>query len=966
MAGPIQIPFNKNDMTFLGLNILGHDVIHDFGKADSDRWKKNKESIKLFLEQPLPLNMNGGGGDNEDTSMQVDTILPEFIDEDDTPVNADNYKYYINQFQHQTANIALLNCFDMYSKQDYKFIVNKEFNIYQLLFFCIQIFNPSFTVEEFNNYINFFFKGAPLNAENESIVINIYNELGYNFFIYLISKIPNTEILQYEIDFSFIFTYLKDYIISDGISLDLIDFMMNIYQGQQQLQQSVSYILENRLTRKQIQLQLQQLAQLLVQQPQYKQAPQLAQLLAQQQKQQLIQQLSQPLPQKMSTKRLIEEEEEEEVQRQAKRIRPWLTQQPTPILGYAGGNLAKYQSGGDDLTPLYRNFITDINNNIINVINTQQGSNPQQNIFIANLKSINDIALDVISGNIDKEVIRDNYNTSLNNIIDYFYSLCNAPPYQNQLGFKKFTNQDFFKKEIEFCAPNLNSRSTRNTKDIYQGLLNFTNIGIKKSFEAYINKQELAVQEQIKRDKANLLADASGNLTSQQKDVVNDFAAFIAKSALYVNNVADYNGNIITQFDKLPDSMLKTQIRILYNQAQKIDAWGQGIQALPGDLDENLLLASQKPGPGYALNPEKGPDVLKICTSSDRQAECRKYIINNAADLSKLQNTKKQKVFCPLTSIIDAQSNCSWNSSKKFGIEYDNMNFILYNPDTPNYFYQGSILGVNGLNIEAISPTNINVSINFSSNIFNFNETNSFQPSIDELDAANVLYNTLNKLYNNKFKNTVRPADFQGLPFSYIWDLGEDNVKNYLQTIYFILFKGVGDLFQEINAVAERGSYLNIPPKYLIAEDKKEIARITPNRLNTARLFLANDRPSAVRFGFILKRANSGVNQYAYGGFYTQDKQKTTIFSKSNIASICQKCAGEGVRGGNLKQKNKKYTSIKNRKYKNKKKNQTIKGHKKYSNSRKVFKSKTLKYKSLPKKRNNKSYKKKKYSLKRK
>ena len=80
-----------------------------------------------------------------------------------------------------------------------------------------------------------------------------------------------------------------------------------------------------------------------------------------------------------------------------------------------------------------------------------------------------------------------------------------------------------------------------------------------------------------------------------------------------------------------------------------------------------------------------------------------------------------------------------------------------------------------------------------------------------------------------------------------------------------ILFKGTGDLFQEINSVCKNGGYVG----NLYQDD--EIDKYEDG--NSFRYFAANDRPSGTRFMFMLSNGNpSQINQKAFGGYFSNAK----------------------------------------------------------------------------------------------
>jgi len=135
-----------------------------------------------------------------------------------------------------------------------------------------------------------------------------------------------------------------------------------------------------------------------------------------------------------------------------------------------------------------------------------------------------------------------------------------------------------------------------------------------------------------------------------------------------------------------------------------------------------------------------------------------------------------------------------------------------------------------------------------------------------------------------------------------IWDalfstsIIEPNKKFYKRFFGEILFKGTGDLFQEINAVAKNGGYTVNPTAGFIIEQFKSG--------NARRFFAANDRPSACRFMFMLKNGMPNqINQSAFGGYYSENQ--TVLFKRPTV-------------GGNRRTKKRRVTKRKGYQRRNK------------------------------------------------
>ena len=162
--------------------------------------------------------------------------------------------------------------------------------------------------------------------------------------------------------------------------------------------------------------------------------------------------------------------------------------------------------------------------------------------------------------------------------------------------------------------------------------------------------------------------------------------------------------------------------------------------------------------------------------------------------------------------------------------------------------------------------------------------------NVDVLDAAVVLRNTLLTILLS-----IPDLDYENV-WDDIYNRLEDDVNDPLDAtntkqikIYAliyreILFKGVGDLFQEINAVAKYGGYTM--QNYTCDSD---IYSYRENDGNQIRCFLANDRPSGTRFVYMLLNGQENeINQKAFGGYYATSGEKDVLVKRSENANICK------------------------------------------------------------------------------
>jgi hypothetical protein len=160
-----------------------------------------------------------------------------------------------------------------------------------------------------------------------------------------------------------------------------------------------------------------------------------------------------------------------------------------------------------------------------------------------------------------------------------------------------------------------------------------------------------------------------------------------------------------------------------------------------------------------------------------------------------------------------------------------------------------------------------------------------------------------------------------------------------------ILIKGTGDLYQEINSVCKYGGYVG--NNYYCDE---KILSYNNETGNQTRFFAANDRPSASRFIFIICNGDENeVNTKSMGGYvsgstsyivskYTNPKNshpnpcEIELQTVSQTGGVKHKKSKRNIKIKNKKTKNKKI-KIKN---KNKNKNTIKRKHKKHNKTRRI------------------------------
>ena len=276
------------------------------------------------------------------------------------------------------------------------------------------------------------------------------------------------------------------------------------------------------------------------------------------------------------------------------------------------------------------------------------------------------------------------------------------------------------------------------------------------------------------------------------------------------------------------------------------------------------------------------------------------YIVNNAALIG--QHGLDGNYFCPISSILDGQSTCGYNpknpntASGDRGLERGNMDFKIQHKQNANLYY-------NGKSRQTGNPAQYTYEINLGfpgKPEIQLNKQMTLGG--DDLTAQKALKHTLDSMiayYTNKGQPNLDPSI--GF-FDNLYRLFFNNDINFTTNMYQILFKGSGDLFQEINAVCKNGGYVTTPTYY-----DSSIAEFTnKNQGDALRAFYANDRPSACRaFKFLRDGNQSEINQNAFGGYVGKDDESYLYFIKPINKYI--------VTGGKANKTKKRQQNIKKR-----------------------------------------------------
>jgi hypothetical protein len=265
-------------------------------------------------------------------------------------------------------------------------------------------------------------------------------------------------------------------------------------------------------------------------------------------------------------------------------------------------------------------------------------------------------------------------------------------------------------------------------------------------------------------------------------------------------------------------------------------------------------------------NKNHSSKILKSLAAIDKEiAEKRKRkkiaLIDNAVSTDVFEAIKitKADIICPTSSVCDAQGSFgSCPASKAIGgREFFPMDFRITCPDESIYYH--------GKTDVREKPSSTEVKICFSAEVNNF-----FLPEVQidiDIGKKNILVLSANETYKELLNSIITIWDrlFKTgrVTPEIMWEaLLEDVIFTELVSCGAV--KSVGDLFQEVNSVAEFGGYnrTSITPKAKL--DKLE-AKIN----GEFRIGANADQPSGVRAGYILLKGISGINPSSMGGYFS-------------------------------------------------------------------------------------------------
>ena len=495
---------------------------------------------------------------------------------------------------------------------------------------------------------------------------------------------------------------------------------------------------------------------------------------------------------------------------------------------------------------------------------------------------------------------------------------------------------------IKKLAPRFNERLILKEIDNFD---NIFNQGISKILHDCEEEIQLSIEaeEKLKKKREEEAGKMEAGeyidkLNPEDCKIRDQFCTLIAKLGLWLNNVCDANGNIQPNLPVDPNSLREVQSKM------------KGTTIFPGhndfvktQIDILLYYANwnrQNENVGFgAVKSQSLDDELydfiayqykdhRINNSNIFCSKCNKYGIDNAAKINK---DVYDRIFCPYTSVLDGMVQCSYKSAIS-RMEYGNMNFSVGHR---NGFYQGKVIIDEKKKANEVDLVSYEIILK----PYNRNEFQVYSPGMllngDDLKAYVALKNTLVSIikYNNDLtdKATNNPQMSQNILKiqSYITSTSSEQYKEGIFGNIFrlitganslglvdqdmtglilnILVKGSGDIFQELNAVCKWGGYQSKP------KSNNNVEKYDANG-DAMRLFVANDRPSASRFCFLLMNGNPpDINTKAFGGYTGPNKDKDLLITRSNNQNIkvCIFCSSVKRGGKKTRGRQSTYRSVK-------------------------------------------------------
>lgn len=357
------------------------------------------------------------------------------------------------------------------------------------------------------------------------------------------------------------------------------------------------------------------------------------------------------------------------------------------------------------------------------------------------------------------------------------------------------------------------------------------------------------IELEIDKQEASETNSNTAPLTQIQRSDVQNISIIVARGGLNYIKPDNLNYNNIEP----KNEVLEQELTLLTNIDTK--------QKVGGKLDENIRIAFGN----YAKRIDSSKTTFEEIKSVIEKQN--KKVINNAIQkrvFSEIGINEQRDVICPTSSVVDAMGSTGSCSGKTIqNKEFFNMNFRITDMNDVNY-YQGQTI----IKSENGKPKELKV---IFSALFNKFELPNVEINID-ITTTTVVTLSANRTFKqviNKILNIwARVFDGQNVSSEEImWQTLESNIL-FTDLVSNGAIKSVGDFFQEINSVVEMGGYSdNIS-----------------NFNNYLRVGVMGDQSSGVRAGYLLLKANSGVNPNSFAGYISPTNGNSVMILSENLS----------------------------------------------------------------------------------
>jgi hypothetical protein len=497
---------------------------------------------------------------------------------------------------------------------------------------------------------------------------------------------------------------------------------------------------------------------------------------------------------------------------------------------------------------------------------------------------------------------------------------------------------------IKVLSLRYNERTNSKELQMFDEIFNKTLSKILHDCEEEI-QMSIAQEEQLKKkleEQAGMkeAGEKLNKLNPEDCKVRQQFCNLIAKLGLWLNNACDANGIVMSNVPVSQQSLGKLQSKLKGTSIFDTNTHNDFVKT---QIDILLYYANwdkinNNSGFGTIASQSLDDELYDFISYQYRNKKiegsniycnkCKKYGIDNAATIDK---DVRKSIFCPYTSVLDGMVQCSYSSA--IGrMEYGNMNFRVGQLDG---FYQGKVeLGDNANKKKEPESVSYEIILHPYNNekTFSINSLDMLLKG-DSLKAFYALKNTLISVIRYNEDLTIKASnnpqisqDILKIQTYMTSSAPEGYVEGIFGNIYRlvsgtnsfglvdplmidlilnVLVKGAGDIFQEINAVCKFGGYQEYPQSSNTIEQYD-------NNGDAMRLFVANDRPSASRFCFLLMNGNpSQINTKAFGGYTGPNKDKDLLIIRTNPNDkICMFCRNPKKGGKKTRAKRTKHKTV--------------------------------------------------------